>query len=150
MFHTIDPTPTPSLLKMLCRCIVDNHTLPVVCSLCLSGQFPYQPGSSSTLLYVKTPLPYLQHFICQWTLLNTCILTQHLGVWSRTEQIPYVQFPLPHVCIIFHMLLLYFHMLFPKSSTCLLPFITFHVSVLLYISIEYLSCISSVSNIVKL
>ena len=100
MFHTTDPTPSPSLLEMLRRCIVDHHTLPVVHSLCPSRQFLYWPESSGTLLYAKTPLPYLQHFTCQQTLLNTCILTQHLGLQSCTEQIPYVQSPLPHVCFI--------------------------------------------------
>ena len=70
MFCTTDPTPSPSPLETLCRCIVDHHTLPVVCSLCLSGQFLYQPKSSSTLLYAKKPLPYLRHFTCQWTPLN--------------------------------------------------------------------------------
>ena len=34
-----------------------------------------------------------------------------------------------------------------KSSTCSLPFITYHVSSLQYISFKYLSCISLVSNI---
>ena len=84
MFHTTDPTPSPSPLETLHRCIVDHHTVPVVCSLCPSGQWP---ESSGTLLYVKTPLPYLWHFTCQWTPLNTCILTQHLGLQSHTEQI---------------------------------------------------------------
>ena len=77
-----------------------SSSLPVICSLCPSRQFPSQSRSSGTLLYAKTPLPYLQHFTCQWTPLNTCILIQHLGVQSCTEQIPYVQFSLPHVCII--------------------------------------------------
>ena len=99
MFCTTDPTLSPSLLKMLRRHIVDHNTLPVICSLYLSRQFPSWPKSSSTLLYVKTPLPYLQHFTCQWTPLNTCILTQHLRVRSRMEQIPYVQFPLSHICL---------------------------------------------------
>ena len=147
MFHTTDPTPSPSLLKTLHRHIVDHHTLPVVHSLCPSRQFPYQPGSSSTLLYVKTPLPYLQYFTCQWTPLNTCIFTQHLGVWSCMEQIPYVQFPCHTFVLLFQMLLLIIPHAISKSSTCSLPLVTFHVSVLLYISIEYLSCISSVSNI---
>ena len=41
MFHTTDPTLSLSPLEMLRRCIVDHHTLPVVHSLCLSGQFLY-------------------------------------------------------------------------------------------------------------
>ena len=77
-----------------------SSSLPVICSLFPSGQFPYQSRSSSTLLYAKTPLPYLQHFTCQWTPLNTCILIQHLRVRSCTEQIPYVQFSLPYICLI--------------------------------------------------
>ena len=58
MFHTTDPTPSPSPLAKLCRCTVDHQTLPIVCSLFLSGQFPSWPESSSTLPYVKSPLPY--------------------------------------------------------------------------------------------
>ena len=146
-FHTTDPTPSPSLLEMLHRHIVDHHTLPVIHSLCLSGQFLSQPESSGTLLYAKTPLPYLWHFTCQWTPLNTCILTQHLGVWSHMEQIPYVQFPLSHICLTIHMLLFIIPHAISKSSTCSLPFVTYHVSSLQYISFEYPSCISPVSNI---
>ena len=126
-FHTTDPTLSPSPLKMLCRRIVDHHTLPVVCSLCPSRQFPYQPESSGTLLYAKTPLPYLWHFTCQWTPLNTCIITQHLGVQSHMEQIPYVQFPLPHVCFIIPHVTSHY-------STCY--FQIFHMLVALH----YLSC----------
>ena len=118
-----------SPLKTLCRRIVDHHTLPVICSLCPSGQFPYQSGSSGTLLYAKTPLPYLRHFNCQRPPLNTCILTQHLGVQSRTEQIPYVQFSLPHICIIIpHATLIIPHVYFqnlPHACCPLLP-IMFH------------------------
>ena len=147
LFHTTDPTPSPSPLETLCRRIVDHHTLPVICSLCLSRQFPSWPESSGTLLYAKTPLLYLRHFTCQQALLNTCTLTQHLRVQSRMEQIPYVQFPLPHVCLLFHMLLFIIPHAISKSSTCLLPFITYHVSSLQYISFEYPSCISSVLNI---
>ena len=139
-FCTTDPTPTPSLLKTLHRCIVDHQTLPVICSLFPSGQFLSWPESSSTLLYAKTPLPYPRHFTCQQTPLNTCILTQHLGLRSRTEQIPYVQFSLSHVCLIIPHAIC-------KSSTCSLPFVTCHVSSLQYISFKYLSCISPVSNI---
>ena len=128
-FRTTDPTLSLSPLKMLCRCIVDHHTLPVICSLCPSGHFLSQPESSSTLLYAKTPLPYLQHFTCQQTLLNTCILTQHLGLQSHTEQIPYVQFSLSHVCLtIPHVTFLLFHMLFlnlPHARCPSLP-IMFH------------------------
>ena len=76
--NTTDPTLSLSPLETLCRHIVDHYTLPVVCSLCPSGQFLYRPGSSGNLLYAKTPLPYLWHFTCQQTLLNTCIHTQHL------------------------------------------------------------------------
>ena len=147
MFCTTDPTLSLSPLETLCRRIVDNHTLPVVCSLRPSRQFPYRPRSSGTLLYAKTPLPYLRHFICQRTPLNTCILTQHLRVQSHMEQIPYVQFPCHMFVLLFHMLLLIIPHAISKSSTCLLPLVTFHVSVLPYISIKYLSCISSVSNI---
>ena len=125
---------------MLYRCIVDHQTLPVVHSLFPSGQFPSRPESSSTLLYVKTPLPYPWHFTCQRTPLNTCILTQHLRLRSCTEQIPYVQFSLSHVCLIIPHATFYY-------STCLLPFITCHVSSLQYISFEYPSCISPVLNI---
>ena len=95
-----------------------SSSLPVVRSLCLSGQFPYWSRSSSTLLYAKTPLPYLQHFTCQQTPLNTCILIQHLRVWSCMEQIPYVHFAFPHVCLI----LPYVHIIIPHAtsnySTC--------------------------------
>ena len=129
-FHTTDSTPSPSPLETLCRCIVDHHTLPVVCSLCPSRQFPYWSRSSATLLYAKTPLPYLQHFTCQRTPLNTCILTQHLGVQSHMEQIPYVQFSLPHICIILphatliipHVISKIFHMLIALCyPSCFIP-----------------------------
>ena len=56
-------------------------------------------------------------------------------------------FPCHMFVLFFHMLLLLFHMLFPNSSTCSLPFVTHHVSSLEYISFEYPSCISLVSNI---
>ena len=100
MFHTTDPTPTPSPLETLCRCIVDHQKLPVACSLFPSRQFLSQPKSSSTLLYAKTPLPYPWHFTCQQTPLNTSKLTQHLGLLSHMEQIPYIQFSLSHICLI--------------------------------------------------
>ena len=45
-FRTTDPTPSLSPLKTLCRRIVDHQTLPVVCSLFLSGQFLSQPEST--------------------------------------------------------------------------------------------------------
>ena len=140
MFHTTDPTLSLSPLEMLRRCIVDHQTLPVVCSLFLSGQFPSQPKPSGTLPYAKSPLPYPQHFTCQWTPLNTCILTQDLRLWSRMEQIPYVQFSLSHICLIIPHATFYY-------STCSLPFVTCYVSSLQYISFEYPSCISPVSNI---
>ena len=127
MFRTTDSTLSLSPLEMLHRCIVDHHTLPVVCSLCLSRQFPYQSGSSSTLLYAKTPLPYLRHFTCQQTMLNTCILTQHLGVWSHMEQIPYVQFSLPHICIIL------------PYATLIIPHVIFKISHML-VALHYPSC----------
>ena len=129
-FCTTDSTLSLSLLETLCRCIVDHHTLPVVCSLCPSGQFPYWSGSSSTLLYAKTPLPYLRHFTCQWTPLNTCILTQHLRVQSHMEQIPYVQFSLPYICLIIPHVTSHY-------STCY--FQIFHMLV----ALSYLSCFSS-------
>ena len=56
-------------------------------------------------------------------------------------------FPCHTFVLFFHMLPLYFYMLFPKSSTCSLPFVTYHVSSLQYINFEYPSCISLVSNI---
>ena len=124
-----------------------SSSLPVVRSLCLSGQFPYRSGSSGTLLYVKTPLPYLRHFTCQRTLLNTCILTQHLGVWSCIEQIPYVQFSLPHVCIIHphatliipHVISKIFHMLVALHyPLCFIPSVyKLRVPILYFLSFKY-------------
>ena len=99
-FCTTDPTLSLFLLETLRRRMVDHQTLPVICSLLPSGQFPSWPKSSSTLPYAKSPLPYPRHFTCQWTPFNTCILTQDLGLWSCTEQIPYVQSSLSHVCLI--------------------------------------------------
>ena len=58
MFRATDPTPSPSPLETLHRRIVDHQTLPVVCSLFLSRQFPSRPESSGTLPYAKSPLPY--------------------------------------------------------------------------------------------
>ena len=147
MFCTTDSTLSLSLLKTLHRRIVDHHTLPVVHSLCLSRQFPYRSGSSSTLLYAKTPLPYLRHFTCQQTPLNTCILNQHLGVWSCTEQIPYVQFSLPHICIILphatlifpHVISKIFHMLVAlRYPSCFIPSVyKLQVPVLYFLSFKY-------------
>ena len=124
-----------------------SSSLPVVRSLCPSGQFSYWSGSSSTLLYVKTPLPYLQHFTSQQTLLNTCILTQHLGVQSRTKQIPYVQFPLPHICIILPHATSYYstcyfqslpHAHCPSLPLCFIPSVyKLWVPVLYFLSFEY-------------
>ena len=62
--------------------------------------------TSCTLPFSIPPAPYhmpnhhypiLQHFTCQQTPSNTCIITQHLGLQLHMEQIPYVQFPLPHI-----------------------------------------------------
>ena len=146
-FCTTDSTLSPSPLEMLRRCIVDHHTLSVVCSLCPSGQFLYQPGSSGTLLYAKTPLPYFWHFTRQWTPLNTCILTQHLGVQSCMEQIPYVQFSLPHVCIILphatlifpHVISKIFHMLIAlRYLSCFIPSVyKLRVPILYFLSFKY-------------
>ena len=58
MFRITDPTLSLSPPKTLCRCIVDHQTLPVVCSLFPSGQFPSRPEPSGTLPYAKSPLPY--------------------------------------------------------------------------------------------
>ena len=88
-FHITDPTLSLSPPETLCRRIVDHQTLPVVCSLFPSGQFPSQPKSSGTLPYAKSHYPILRHFTCQWTPSNTCIITQHLGLRLHTEQIPY-------------------------------------------------------------
>ena len=127
-FRTTDPTPSPSLLETLCRCIVDHQTLPVVRSLFPSGQFLSQPESSSTLLYVKTPLPYPQHFTCQQTPLNTCILpsiSDYGHTWSR-----YHMFSFPCHMFVYYSTC-YFssvHMLFlnlPHARCPLLP-IMFH------------------------
>ena len=79
MFHTTDPTPSPSPLKTLHRRIVDHHTLPVICSLCPSGQFPYQPQ-------------VLQHpTICKNTFTLSSALhlptdsTQHMYTYSASQ-----------------------------------------------------------------
>ena len=110
-FCTTDPTPSLSPLETLRRRIVDHQTLPVVCSLFSSGQFPSRPESSGTLPYVKSPLPYPWHFTCQRTPFNTCILTQDLRLQSCTEQIPYVQSSLSHVRLIYSTCYFYY-------STC--------------------------------
>ena len=129
-FHTTDPTSSPSPLEMLRRSIVDHQTLPVVRSLFPSGQFLSWPESSSTLPYVKSPLPYPWHFTCQRTPFNTCILTQDLGLRSCTEQMPYVQSSLSHICLIIpHAAFLLFHMSFinlPHAHCPLLP-VMFHL-----------------------
>ena len=132
MFCTTDPTPSLSLLETLCRHIVDHQTLPVVRSLFLSRQFPSWPESSSTLLYAKTPLPYPRHFTCQQTLLN---MYTHPTSWIM------VTHRADTICSVFFVTHLSYY------STCSLPFVTCHVSSLQYISFEYLSCISPVSNI---
>ena len=124
-----------------------SSSLPVICSLCLSGQFPYWSGSSGTLLYVKTPLPYLRYFTFQRTPLNTCILIQHLGVWPCTEKIPYVQFALPHICIIHphatliipHVISKIFHMLIALHYLLcfILSVYKLWVPILYFLSFEY-------------
>ena len=128
MFCTTDPTPSPSPLKTLRRCIVHHQTLPVICSLFLSRQFPSWPKSSGTLLYAKTPLPYPQHFTCQQTPLNTCILPSILDYGHTQSRYHMFSFP----C---HMFVYYstcyfssFHMPFlnlPHAHCPLLP-IMFH------------------------
>ena len=138
MFHTTDPTPSPSPLEMLCRCIVDHHTSPVICSLFPSGQFLYRPRSSGTLLYVKTPSTYLWHFTCQWTPLNLLSISDYGHAWSRYHMF---SFPCHTLVLLFHMLLLIIPHAISKSSTCSLPFVTYHVSSLQYISFKYPSCI---------
>ena len=91
-FHITDPTASLSPPETLRRRIVDHQTLPVVCSLFPSGPSPPAPYHMPNHHY-----PILQHFTCQWTPSNTCIITQHLRLRLHTEQIPHVQFPLPHV-----------------------------------------------------
>ena len=80
--------------------------------------------------------------------------TQHIYTYSASQSM--VMHGANTICSVFLATHLYysstcyfllFHMLFPKSSTCSLPFVTHYVSSLQYISIEYLSCIFSVSNI---
>ena len=128
-FRTTDPTPSLSPLEMLRRCIVDHQTLPVVHSLFPSGQFLSWPKSSGTLPYAKSPLPYPWYFTCQRTPFNTCILTQDLRLWSCMEQIPYVQFSLSHVRLIYSTCYFLFHMSFlnlPHARCPLLP-VMFHL-----------------------
>ena len=88
--------------------------------------------------------PILWHFTCQRTPSNTCIITQHLRLQLHTEQIPHVQFPLPHVY--FHFTICSFHitmhfLIFDiLSIMCSLPSykpLCFSSS---YLNIEYLSC----------
>ena len=123
MFCTTDPTPSPSLLEMLHRHIVDHHTSPVIRSLFPSGQF----------LYLQHPTIRENTFNLSSALhlsTDSAQLTQHLGLWSCTEQIPYVQFPLPHICLIIphvtsHYSTCYFqifHMLVaPCYLSCFIP-----------------------------
>ena len=96
-FRITDPTLSLSLPETLRRHIVDHQTLPVVCSLFLSGQFPSWPKSSSAYHMPNHHYPILQHFTCQRTPSNTFIITQHLRLWLHMEQIPYVQFILSHI-----------------------------------------------------
>ena len=126
-----------SLLKTLCRHIADHHTLPVIHSLFLSDNS--RPGPSPLapyyiLLYVKTPLPYLY--------------SPNISDYSHAQSRYHMfSFPCHTFVLLFHMLLFIIPHAISKSSTCSLPFITCHVSSLQYISFEYPSCISPVSNI---
>ena len=146
-FCTTDPTPSPSLLEMLHRHIVDHHTLPVVHSLCPSRQFLSWPESSGTLLYAKAPLPYPRHFTCQQIPLNTCILPSISDYGHTQSRYHMFSFPCHMFVLLFHMLLFIIPHVISKYSTCSLPFVTYHVSSLQYISFEDPSCISLVSNI---
>ena len=146
-FHTTDPTPSPSLLETLHRCIVDHHTLPVVRSLCPSRQFLYWPESSGTLLYAKTPLPIFGISLVN-RLCSTHVYLPSISGYSHARS-RYHMFNLPcHMFVLlFHMLLFIIPHAISKSSTYLLLFVTYHVSSLQYISFKYLSCISPVLNI---
>ena len=71
-------------------------------------------------------------------------ISDYSHAWSRYHMF---SFPCHMFVSLFHMLLFIIPHVISKSSTCLLPFITCYVSSLQYISFEYLSCISPVSNI---
>ena len=147
MFRTTDLTLSPSPLKTLCRCIVDHHHY--------QSYTPFaHPDNSHTSLGPLAPYYMQKHLypIFGTSLVNGLCST-HVYLFSISEyshaQSRYHMFSFPcHTFVLFFsMLLLYFHMLFPKSSTCLLPFITHYFSSLQYISFEYPSCISLVLNI---
>ena len=137
MFCTTDSTLSPSPLKMLCRHIVDHHTLPVVCSLCPSRQFPYWSRSSSTLLYVKTPLPYLRHFNCQQPHVYLLSISEYGHAQSKYHMF---SFPCHMFVLFFHMFICkIFHMLIALCyPLCFIPSVyKLRVSVLYFLSFEY-------------
>ena len=146
-FCTTDPTLSPSLLKMLCRCIVDHQTLPVVCSLFLSRQFPSWPKSSSTLPYAKITITLSFGTSLVNGLHSTHVYSPKISDYGHAQS-TYHMFSFPcHTFISFipHATFIIPHVVY-KSSTCSLPFITCYVSSFQYISFEYLSCISPVLN----
>ena len=146
-FCTTDSTLSPSPLEMLHRHIVDHHHYQ------LYAPFAHLDDSHTGS---GPPAPYYmwKHLypIFSTSLVNSLHST-HVYLLSISEyghaQSKYHMFSFPcHMFVLlFHMLLLIIPHAISKSSTCSLPLVTFHVSVLPYISIEYLSCISSVSNI---
>ena len=140
MFHTIDSTPSLSLLEMLHRCIVDHHHYQLYAPFAHPDNCHTGPGPLA-LYYMRKHL----YPIFRTSLVNGLCST-HVYLFRILEyghtQSKYHMFNFP--C---HTFVLFFHMLFPKSSTCSLPFITHYVSSQQYISFEYLSCIFSVSNI---
>ena len=151
MFHTTDPTPSPSLFETLCRHIVDHHTLSVICSLCPSRQFLslWHPTICEITLTLSSAfhlsMDSAQHmyaYPASWiTVMHGADTICSASLVTRLSYYSTCYF------LLFHMLLFIIPHAISKYSTCLLPFITYHVSSLQYISFEYLSCISPVSNI---
>ena len=109
MFHITDPTPSPSPPETFHRRIVDHQHYqlyaPFFCpdNSCL-GLSPPAPYHKQNHHY-----PILRHFTCQWTPSNTCITIQHLGLWLRTEQIPYDS--ISFTTRIFHFTICLFHII---------------------------------------
>ena len=97
-------------------------------------------------LYAKSPLPYPRHLSTDSAQHMYTHPRSRITVTHGADTICSV-FLVTHLSHLFHMLLFIIPHAISKSSTCLLPLVTCYVSSLQYISFEYLSCISPVSNI---
>ena len=158
MFRTTDSTPSLSLLKTLCRYIVDHHTLPVVHSLCLSGQFHTGLGPLALYYMQKHLYPIFSTSIVNG-LHSTHVYLLSISEYGHAQRKYHIfNFPCHMFVLFFYMLHLLFHMFISKIFHMLIAFVTHYVSslqyklqvsVLYFLSFEYQSSSPLLSDFIS-